>query len=123
MQNNKRYRGAVKFYSYRRGFGFLVCDDPRVAEDIFFHFTSIAKQDDMELYLLPNEILEFDLVRGPNGYLAKNVTSPNFKARKGKNSRLDIFKYYKKSFEKILDDVLNQDSNKKNENKNENELK
>lgn len=121
MQSNKRYRGCVKFYSYRRGFGFIICDDPLITEDIFFHFTSIAKQEDMELYLLPNEILEFDLVRGPNGFLAKNVTSPDYKFRRNKSSRLDIFKYYKKSFEKILDDILTKDTfdktNKDNEKK------
>ncbi|RVD90586.1 Nucleic acid- OB- Cold-shock protein [Tubulinosema ratisbonensis] len=110
MQNSKRYRGCVKFYSYKRGFGFIICDDPLIKEDIFFHFTSIAKQEDMDLYLLPNEILEFDLIRGPNGFLAKNVTSPDYKIRKNKSNRLDIFKYYKKSFEKILDEIISQNS-------------
>ncbi|KCZ78530.1 hypothetical protein H311_00435, partial [Anncaliia algerae PRA109] len=92
----------------------------RISEDIFFHFTSIAKQDDMELYLLPNEILEFDLIRGPNGYLAKNVTSPNYKVKRNKSTRLDIFKYYKKSFEKILDDALAKEVTKKSDKKDKN---
>lgn len=110
MIQKKRYRGELKFYSYKRGFGFLICDDPGVNEDVFFHFTSIAKQKDMKLYLLPNEILEFDLVKGPNGLLAKNVSSPNYKMQKNKNDRLDIFRYYHDSFRKMLEQFLQREN-------------
>lgn len=74
----RRYKGTIKFFSYERGYGFLIPHDENIKEDVFFHFSSISTQPGMIVYLIPKQVCEFELVKGPRGFLAKNVTSaPN----------------------------------------------
>lgn len=80
MINKRRYRGTIKFFSYERGYGFLIPHDENIKEDVFFHFSSISTQPGMIVYLLPKQICEFELVKGPRGFLAKNVTSVSSKS-------------------------------------------
>lgn len=105
MSERKYHKGIIKFFSYRRGYGFLICED--LGEDVFFHFSSISSHPNMIVYLIPNEPVEFELSKGPRGYLAKNVMSKNkaperFPKGKGNN----IYYHYYYSFRKIMDGMI-----------------
>lgn len=62
-------RGVVKWFSERKGFGFLVADG--VVTDVFAHFSDIQ----MEGYraLKPDTIVDFELIHSDKGLLAKNI--------------------------------------------------
>lgn len=105
MSDSKHYKGIIKFFSYKKGYGFIVCKE--LNEDVFFHFSSISNEPKMIVYLIPNETVEFELARGPRGYLARNVISKNRapdKLKMGKSNNIYYHYYY--SFKKILDEMI-----------------
>lgn len=103
----KKHHGTIKFFSYRRGYGFII--DDLMHEDVFFHFSSISNVPNMVVYLIPNEKVEYELFKGPRGYLAKNVSTNNI-IRGMKNNNIYYHYYY--SFRKIVDGILQVESEK-----------
>jgi cold shock CspA family protein len=49
------HTGVVKFYNSWRGFGYIVPDNKR-ADDIFFHYTDVASEKDLETIDVENEM-------------------------------------------------------------------
>lgn len=83
---------------------------------VFFHFSSISTQPGMVVYLLPQQICEFELVKGPRGYLAKNVTSEHKTQSHGQKSN-DIYYHYYHSFRKIMSKMIEDEIDKMKEDK------
>lgn len=104
MPEKQKYKGIIKFFSFRKGYGFIMPEDLGLKEDVFFHFSSISHLPGMVVYLLPNEKIEFDLEQGPRGYLAKNVTSKiRIRDKKFDKKVSNIYYHYYYSFKKIVD--------------------
>ncbi|KAM0687008.1 hypothetical protein COBT_001758 [Conglomerata obtusa] len=113
MPDKKRYKGIIKFFSYRRGYGFIVPESREIKEDVFFHFSSISSQPGMIVYLIPNERIDFELVKGPRGYLAKNVASKNKIREKSFDKKVNnIYYHYYYSFRKIMDGMIESEIDK-----------
>ena len=69
---NKRYfmaEGTVKWFNEQKGFGFITADD---GQDVFVHHTSI-NQDGFRT-LDEGQRVQFEVVSGPKGPQASNVT-------------------------------------------------
>lgn len=69
-------QGSVKWFNNAKGYGFIRVDG--VDEDIFVHYSSIL--EDGFKTLQEDEVVEFELNRGPKGLHAVNVertTEPN----------------------------------------------
>ena len=64
-----RVQGSVKWFNDSKGFGFIATDS---GEDVFVHFSAIAAAGFRSL--AEGERVEFDLVAGPKGKQAANVT-------------------------------------------------
>ena len=64
-----RIRGTVKWFNNAKGFGFLGHDG---GADVFVHYTAI--EADGYKSLAENEPVEFEIVQGPKGPQAANVT-------------------------------------------------
>jgi CspA family cold shock protein len=64
-----RVQGAVKWFNDAKGFGFIAADS---GEDVFVHFSSIASEGFRSL--AEGDRVEFDMVSGPKGKQAANVT-------------------------------------------------
>ncbi len=62
--------GRVKWFNTKKGYGFITRDDSD--EDIFVHFTSIM--GDGYRALEKGEDVQFELVEGPKGLQAQNVS-------------------------------------------------
>lgn len=64
-------KGKVKWFNNSKGFGFIVSDEG--GEDVFAHFSQIQ----MEGYktLKTDELVQFEVVNGPNGKQAQNIQS------------------------------------------------
>lgn len=62
-------RGTVKWFSEKKGFGFIV--DPAVNGDIFVHFSAI--QGDGFKTLQDGEAVEYELFQDAKGAKARNV--------------------------------------------------
>ncbi len=61
--------GTVKWFNDSKGFGFLEQEN---GEDVFVHFSAIAS--DGFKSLAEGERVTFDVVKGPKGLQAANVT-------------------------------------------------
>ena len=64
-----RVQGSVKWFNDAKGFGFIASD---TGEDVFVHFSAIGA--DGFRSLAEGERVEFDLVSGPKGKQAANVS-------------------------------------------------
>ena len=64
-----RIKGKVKWFSDQKGFGFI--EQPN-GEDLFVHYTAI--QGDGFKTLSEDQEVEFDIVEGPKGLQAANIT-------------------------------------------------
>jgi len=62
-------QGSVKWFNDAKGFGFIASD---TGEDVFVHFSAISAGGFRSL--AEGERVEFDLVPGPKGKQAANVT-------------------------------------------------
>ena len=61
--------GTVKWFNDSKGFGFITTSS---GEDVFVHFSAIQAQGFRSLP--EGAAVEFDLVQGPKGLQAQNVT-------------------------------------------------
>jgi cold shock protein len=65
-----RSTGTVKWFNDAKGFGFITMEG---GEDVFVHFSAITAQG---FRTLPEGAkVEFDVVQGPKGLQAANVTT------------------------------------------------
>jgi CspA family cold shock protein len=64
-----RSRGKVKWFNERRGFGFI--EQPN-GDDLFVHYSAIKGEGFKTLE--EGQEVEFDIVEGPKGLQAANVT-------------------------------------------------
>jgi CspA family cold shock protein len=62
-------QGKVKWFNKEKGFGFIERDE---GNDVFVHFSAI--QQDGFKTLQEGETVEFDIVEGPKGLQAANVS-------------------------------------------------
>ena len=62
-------RGKVKWFNNSKGYGFIARDD---GPDVFVHYSAIV--GDGYRTLQENDAVEFELVQGPKGPQAANVT-------------------------------------------------
>jgi CspA family cold shock protein len=66
-----RQQGAVKWFNYSKGFGFITRDS---GEDIFVHFKSIRGEGDGKRGLREGQRVEFSISEGEKGLQADDVT-------------------------------------------------
>ena len=64
-----RSKGKVKWFNDQKGFGFIEQEN---GQDIFVHYTAIQGQGFRTLE--EGQEVEFEVVRGPKGLQASNVT-------------------------------------------------
>ena len=69
MQREMRSTGTVKWFNDAKGYGFITTER---GEDVFVHFSAIQAQGFRSL--AEGSTVEFDLVQGPKGLQAANVT-------------------------------------------------
>ena len=62
-------RGNVKWFNDAKGFGFITTEE---GDDVFVHFSAIQGAGFRSL--AEGAAVEFDVVRGPKGLQAANVT-------------------------------------------------
>src|SRR5205085_10631440 len=62
-------RGIVKWFNGAKGYGFI---QRSTGEDVFVHFSAI--QENGYRSLNEGETVEFDLLKGPKGFQAANVS-------------------------------------------------
>jgi cold shock protein len=63
-----REKGTVKWFNGAKGYGFI---QRTTGEDVFVHFSAI--QENGYRTLNEGETVEFELLKGPKGFLAANV--------------------------------------------------
>jgi CspA family cold shock protein len=66
---SERITGTVKWFNGDKGFGFI---ERPGGKDVFVHFSAI--QENGYRTLNEGETVEFDLLKGPKGFQAANVT-------------------------------------------------
>jgi len=74
-----RITGTVKFFSKRKGFGFIAGDD---GIDYFCHFSAIESDAEIK-YLSEGDIVEFSTEQTSKGWQASNVVKVLPKIRIG----------------------------------------
>lgn len=62
-------KGTVKWFNGAKGYGFI---QRSTGEDVFVHYSAIQEQGYRSLN--EGEAVEFELNKGPKGFLAANVT-------------------------------------------------
>ena len=62
-------KGKVKWFSNQKGYGFIT---PESGKDVFVHFSAI--QGDGYKMLEEGQEVEFEIIEGPKGEQAANVT-------------------------------------------------
>jgi CspA family cold shock protein len=67
--SSMRSNGTVKWFNDAKGFGFITTQS---GEDVFVHFSAIQAKGFRSLP--EGAAVEFDLVEGPKGLQAQNVT-------------------------------------------------
>jgi CspA family cold shock protein len=65
-----RNTGTVKWFNDAKGYGFITT---QAGEDVFVHFSAIQSQGFRTL--AEGAQVEFDLIQGPKGLQAANVTA------------------------------------------------
>ena len=65
------YSGVVKWFDAKKGYGFILHPDD--GSDIFVHYSQISTDKRFKT-LRTGEVVEFELVDGPKGLSARNVT-------------------------------------------------
>ena len=65
-----RSTGKVKWFNDAKGFGFITTES---GEDVFVHFSAISASGFRSLP--EGASVEFDLIQGPKGLQASNVTT------------------------------------------------
>ncbi|GAA5899133.1 hypothetical protein JCM6882_004625 [Rhodosporidiobolus microsporus] len=77
LQEPQRRRGTVKFFNSLKGFGFVVDNDPTAlgGQEVFCHFSAISGKGGFRS-LAEGEEVEYELVQGPKGFQAANLTGP-----------------------------------------------
>jgi CspA family cold shock protein len=65
-----RITGTVKWFNDAKGFGFITTES---GEDVFVHFSAIQSSGFRSLP--EGAAVEFDMVQGPKGLQASNVTT------------------------------------------------
>ena len=63
--------GKVKWFNDKKGFGFLQSEELH-DQDVFVHYSSIS--GDGFKSLSPGEEVQFELIQGPKGLQAQNVS-------------------------------------------------
>jgi CspA family cold shock protein len=69
MQEDSVPRGKVKWFNAQKGYGFITGDD---GQDVFVHYSGIS--GDGFRSLQEGESVEFEVVQGPKGPQAANVS-------------------------------------------------
>jgi len=64
-------QGKVKWFNAEKGYGFIERED---GPDVFIHYTAIQTEGFRTLN--QGDVVEFDIVEGPKGLQAANVTKP-----------------------------------------------
>jgi len=85
MASVNRHTGRVKFFNSVKGFGFIIPDDQagqENIEEVFVHHTAIQNEGGFKS-LGEGEEVEYDLVQGPKGMQASNVSGPGGASVKG----------------------------------------
>jgi CspA family cold shock protein len=62
-------QGKVKWFNKEKGYGFIERED---GDDVFVHFSAIQQEGFKTLQ--EGELVEFEIVEGPKGLQAANVT-------------------------------------------------
>ncbi|HHX96755.1 MAG TPA: cold shock domain-containing protein [Clostridia bacterium] len=62
-------QGKVKWFNKEKGYGFIERDE---GSDVFVHFTAIQEEGFKTLY--EGDVVEFEIVEGPKGLQAANVS-------------------------------------------------
>ncbi|XEO76424.1 hypothetical protein WKT22_01448 [Candidatus Lokiarchaeum ossiferum] len=66
--------GIVKWFNYKKGYGFIsLIDDSENAKDVFVHFSAIVGESDQFKTLHQEDKVTFEIVDGDKGPVAQNV--------------------------------------------------
>jgi CspA family cold shock protein len=71
MEVGTMEQGTVKWFNDAKGYGFISRDS---GEDVFVHFSAIQGSGFRTLH--EGQAVQFEVVKGPKGLQAANVTAP-----------------------------------------------